>query len=214
MRQQIHITGGLPALPGTNIIGMGGEEHTPQVNGHNGHVIDHVEPPALTDLSHRRPTTHECNAERKSVLEGVLAKSLSTMTFCITAATDIVAVIKAKAHANTRMTTLNSVQCSSCSRSCAINQCRYICASMRRVLPHRMSMLPCGSCIPISCPRSKVAHYNDTRCNTPNFNHGSRAWDPITSPIGKGLGPRSENDSHFFCHPNKVPSRSAGAPGT
>ena len=42
--QTIHITGGLPPLSGCNIIGMGGEEHTPQMNGHsNGHVIDHVE---------------------------------------------------------------------------------------------------------------------------------------------------------------------------
>jgi hypothetical protein len=29
----IHITGGLPELPGCNIL-------TPQLNGHNGHVID------------------------------------------------------------------------------------------------------------------------------------------------------------------------------
>jgi hypothetical protein len=42
--QQITITGGLPSLPGCNIIGMGGEEHTPRVNGHNGAVIDHQEP--------------------------------------------------------------------------------------------------------------------------------------------------------------------------
>jgi hypothetical protein len=34
----------------------------------------------------------KCNAECNSVMEGVLAKSLNTMTFCITAATDIVAV--------------------------------------------------------------------------------------------------------------------------
>ena len=47
--QTIHITGGLPPLSGCNIIGMGGEEHTPQVNGHsNGHVIDHEAPRPLT----------------------------------------------------------------------------------------------------------------------------------------------------------------------
>jgi hypothetical protein len=47
--QHITISGGLPSLPGCNIIGMGGEEHTPRVNGHNGPVIDHQEPAALTD---------------------------------------------------------------------------------------------------------------------------------------------------------------------
>jgi hypothetical protein len=49
----IRIEGGMPQLPGTNIIGM---EQYPTVNGHtaiNGHgagpVIDHQEPPALTE---------------------------------------------------------------------------------------------------------------------------------------------------------------------
>ena len=40
--QQITITGGLPSLPGCNIVGMGGEE-PPRVNGHdaiNGHGPD------------------------------------------------------------------------------------------------------------------------------------------------------------------------------
>ena len=45
--QTIRIEGGMPQLPGTNIIGLGGEEAPPRVNGHNGHVIDHQEPPAL-----------------------------------------------------------------------------------------------------------------------------------------------------------------------
>jgi hypothetical protein len=49
--QQITITGGLPSLPGCNIIGMGGEEPPPRVNGHNGQVIDHAEPPVLTEQS-------------------------------------------------------------------------------------------------------------------------------------------------------------------
>ena len=44
----IRIEGGMEPLPGTNIIGMGGEEAPPRVNGQNGHVIDHTEPPALT----------------------------------------------------------------------------------------------------------------------------------------------------------------------
>jgi hypothetical protein len=49
----IRITGGLPPLPGSNIIGMGGEESSPRLNGHtNGHgpVIEHAnaDPPALT----------------------------------------------------------------------------------------------------------------------------------------------------------------------
>jgi hypothetical protein len=51
--QTIHITGGLSQLPGTSIIGM---ESYPTVNnelahanGHNGHVIDHQEPPPLTE---------------------------------------------------------------------------------------------------------------------------------------------------------------------
>ena len=49
--QQITITGGLPPLPGCNIIGLGGEEPPPRVNGHNGHgpVIDHQDTPALKD---------------------------------------------------------------------------------------------------------------------------------------------------------------------
>jgi hypothetical protein len=52
--QTIRIEGGMPPLPGTNIIGLGGEEQTPQMNGHsNGHVIDHVEPPALNEYSVR-----------------------------------------------------------------------------------------------------------------------------------------------------------------
>jgi hypothetical protein len=50
----IRITGGLPQLPGSNIIGMGGEESSLRLNGHtNGHgpVIEHAnaEPPALTE---------------------------------------------------------------------------------------------------------------------------------------------------------------------
>jgi hypothetical protein len=45
--QNIRIEGGLPQLPGTNIIGLGGEEPPPRVNGHNGHgpVIDHSDAP-------------------------------------------------------------------------------------------------------------------------------------------------------------------------
>jgi hypothetical protein len=49
--QTIRVTGGLPPLSGCNIIGMGGEEPPPRVNGHNGQVIDHAEPPALTEQS-------------------------------------------------------------------------------------------------------------------------------------------------------------------
>jgi hypothetical protein len=45
--QVIRIENSLPQIPGSNIIGMGGEPHTPVTNGHNGHVIDHVEPPRL-----------------------------------------------------------------------------------------------------------------------------------------------------------------------
>ena len=49
--QTIRIEGGLPPLSGCNIIGMGGEPHTPVMNGHsNSHVIDHQEPPTLTEF--------------------------------------------------------------------------------------------------------------------------------------------------------------------
>jgi hypothetical protein len=41
----------MPALPGTNIIGLGGEEAPPRVNGHSGHVIDHADPPALAEAA-------------------------------------------------------------------------------------------------------------------------------------------------------------------
>ena len=51
--QTIHITGGLSQLPGTSIIGMESyptvNNELAQANGHNGHVIDHVEPPTLTE---------------------------------------------------------------------------------------------------------------------------------------------------------------------
>jgi hypothetical protein len=49
--QHITISGGLPSLPGCNIIGLGGEEHTPRMNGHNGHgaVIEPYRYPGLSD---------------------------------------------------------------------------------------------------------------------------------------------------------------------
>jgi hypothetical protein len=51
--QIIQITGGLPPLPGTNVI----MEQEPQLNGHaNGMTIDHQEPRALTDSA---PPTSE-----------------------------------------------------------------------------------------------------------------------------------------------------------
>jgi hypothetical protein len=48
--QHITISGGLPNLPGCNIIGLGGEE-PPRMNGHNGPVIEHAnaDAPALTE---------------------------------------------------------------------------------------------------------------------------------------------------------------------
>lgn len=50
--QTIHIVGGMPALPGTN-INMAKE---PMLNGHaNGHVIEHQQPPALTRWAARIP---------------------------------------------------------------------------------------------------------------------------------------------------------------
>jgi hypothetical protein len=50
-QQTIRIEGGLPQLPGTNVIGLGGEPAPPRVNGHNGHgpVIDHTDTPALNE---------------------------------------------------------------------------------------------------------------------------------------------------------------------
>jgi hypothetical protein len=66
----IRITGGLPPLPGSNIIGMGGEESSPHINGHtnghtNGHgpVIDHQEPPALDDSSAASADRDESSAQ-------------------------------------------------------------------------------------------------------------------------------------------------------
>ena len=46
--QTIRIKGGMAQLPGTNIIGLGGEEAPPRVNGHNGHgpVIEYSDAPA------------------------------------------------------------------------------------------------------------------------------------------------------------------------
>ena len=52
--QEIHITGGLPDLPGTAVI-MPGD--APPLNGHsNGHVIDHQDAPALNGRVMRDPT--------------------------------------------------------------------------------------------------------------------------------------------------------------
>ena len=44
--QTIRILGGMDPLPGTNIIGMGGEEAPPRVNGH-GPVIEHASTESL-----------------------------------------------------------------------------------------------------------------------------------------------------------------------
>jgi hypothetical protein len=58
--QTIHITGGLPPLPGSNVIGMGGDPG-PQPNGHsvNGHgpVIDHVEPTPFQSIPQLKDVT-------------------------------------------------------------------------------------------------------------------------------------------------------------
>ena len=45
---EIRIEGGLPSLPGTDILPGDSQLNGPRMNGH-GPVIDHQEPPALND---------------------------------------------------------------------------------------------------------------------------------------------------------------------
>jgi hypothetical protein len=52
--QTIHISGGLPPLPGTSVIMD--ETAAGRVNGHNGHVIDHEPAPALGSEATDSPT--------------------------------------------------------------------------------------------------------------------------------------------------------------